>query len=108
MLVLLGMLNEQDTDQADQGIAADSLEQSFVQSALLPLDPFHAASFLSACLDPPEGFLKYMRLSQETHRSRLLKNELQVAQRISGEISPDLLHMTGHFIYCHSKAEIPS
>ena len=108
LLIVLGLFNDQRSKPDDQQSETGGLEQTEVQSALLPLDPFQTTSLLSSSQNYPRGFRNYMRHSQETRLSRLSKNELQVARRIIGEISPNLLHRTGHFIYCHSGAEIPS
>ena len=107
-LVLLGLFNEKGSDRGFERSESKNLEQTAVQSALLPLDPNHVISKLSSIPYHPKGKPEHMRRSQETHRSRLSKNEYQMARRIIGEISPGLLQRTGHFIYCHSEAEIPS
>jgi len=107
-LVLLGLFNEPGSDRDFEGSESDGLEQTAVQSALLPLDPIHDISRLSSTPYHPEGKPEHIRRSQETHRSRLLTSEIQICKRIRGEISPDLLQRTGYFIVFHSGSEIPS
>jgi len=108
MLVLLGLLNQQNKHQGDRGLETDSLEQNFVRYALLPLEPFQVSSFLGASLDCPKGIPDFKQLSREIHQTSLLKNELDLARRISREISPGVMQRTGYFIYCCSRAGIPS
>lgn len=108
MLVLLGLLNQQNKHQGDLGLDRDSLEQNLVRYALLPLESFQGSSFPEASLDCPKGIPDFKQLSREIHQTSLLKNELDLARRISREISPGLMQRTGYFIYCCSRLGIPS
>jgi len=108
LLLVLGLFNDQPSKPAADRSETAKLEQVAVLSGNLPFDPVHAASRIFSKPYHPIDYLAYMRLSQESHQSRLLTNEIQVSKRIRGEISPDLLQRTGYFIYVNSGSEIPS
>ncbi|TFH27748.1 MAG: hypothetical protein E4H10_02775 [Bacteroidia bacterium] len=108
LLVLLGLFNNQRSDQTADRSEPAELEQTAVHSGFLPLENFHITPQSLSSQNYNEGLLENMRLHQETHRSRISKNEFLVARQISRDISPGLLQRPGHFIYCHSGAEVPS
>ena len=108
LLLVLGLFNDQHSKPVVDRSEAANLEQVTVLLGTLPIDPVHAAPRILSKAYHPVGLLAYMRLSQESHQSRLLTNEIQVSKRIRGEISPDLLQRTGYFIYVNSGSEIPS
>jgi hypothetical protein len=108
LLVLLGLFNSQRNDDSVARFEPTVLELALLQNGFLPLDPVQSSPQVFSSQNYPEGSLEFIRLNQETHLSKLAKEKLLEARRIIGEISPDLLHRTGHFIHKNSGSGIPS
>lgn len=108
LLVLLGLFNSQRNEDTVDRSEPTVLELALRQNGFLPLDPVQSSTQVFSSQNYPDGSLEFIRLSQETHLSKLANEKLLEARWIIGEISPDLLQRTGHFIHKNSGSEIPS
>lgn len=108
LLVLLGLYNSQQSEHTVDCCEPEDLEQAFLASGLLPLEPALTSPQVFSNSRYPGRYLEHMRLCQETLLSKLANDKFEEARWINGEISPDLLQRTGQFIHSNSGVEIPS